>query len=311
MASVTSDVPSSSSYRVKVGMVQMTSVNDKETNFRHNQDLVKQAKEQDCKMVFFPENFSFMGARPGEAQTAAEELTGPTITKYKELAKENNIWLSLGGFQEKGPSGSEKIYNTHVIISAEGKIVAWYRKIHLYDVPMVGLVESRQSLPGEKLVSCDSPVGTLGVTICYDLRFPEVYQKLTFLHGAQVLLVPSAFAVKTGQAHWETLLRARAIETQCYVIAAAQVGQHNEDGNKRQSYGHSVAIDPWGKILIDMEARTGLTTFEIDPELVKSTRDNMPMHKHRRYDIYGDGPHARDQAHEEEKSQKKEELFFG
>ncbi|CAK0866857.1 unnamed protein product [Prorocentrum cordatum] len=118
------------------------------------------------------------------------------------------------------------------------------------------------------------------------------YQKLTFLHGAEVLLVPSAFAMRTGEAHWELLLRCRAIETQCYVLAAAQVGRHNEDGNKRESWGHSLAIDPWGRTLVNMGTTKGLAVVEIDSELVRSTRENMPIDRHRRYDIYGDAPHA-------------------
>ena len=126
------------------------------------------------------------------------------------------------------------------------------------------------------------------------MRFPELYQKLTFVHNSQVLLMPSAFAMKTGEAHWETLLRARAIETQCYVVAAAQAGLHNTHGNQRRSWGHSLAIDPWGKVVASFGGEgTGVECFEIDLDLVASTRANMPMAEHRRYDIYGDGPHER------------------
>merc|ERR1711924_485418 len=194
--------------------------------------------------------------------------------------------------------------NTHVIIDATGEIAAGYGKIHLFDVPMTGLCESKQALPGSELVACQSPIGRLGVTICYDLRFPELYQKLTFLYGAQVLLVPSAFMMKTGEAHWETLLRCRAIENQCYVFAAAQVGQHNDDGNKRQSWGHSLAIDPWGSILVDMGTTTGVAVVEVNNDMIGSVRENMPMHMHRRYDLYGDGPHSADTtANDEQETQ--------
>lgn len=299
-----------------VGLVQMTSVNSKELNLAKNRDTVRWAAEQGCRLVCFPECFSFIGARPGEAQEAAEALSGPTVAEYKALAKEHGVWLSLGGFQEKAPEGAadDRIFNTHLIISSSGELAAAYRKIHLFDVPMTGLVESKQALPGKELVACESPAGRLGVTVCYDVRFPELYQKLTFLHGARVLLVPSAFAMKTGEAHWETLLRCRAIENQCYVLAAAQVGQHNEDGNKRQSWGHSLAIDPWGKTLVNMGTTVGLSVVEIDMDLVQSTKDNMPMHMHRRYDIYGDGPHqagAPTEEEEEAQRKKKDGLFFG
>eukprot|EP00966_Prymnesium_polylepis_P086730 2007590-Prymnesium_polylepis.2 len=127
----------------------------------------------------------------------------------------------------------------------------------------------------------------------------------------QVLLMPSAFAAKTGQAHWETLLRCRAIETQCYVVAAAQAGQHNEDGNKRRSYGHAMAFDPWGTCIAHLgEDGTGVATFEIDLDLVQSTRDNMPMHAHRRYDLYGDGPHA-SEVNTVPKQETDDKMFFG
>lgn len=293
------------------GLVQMTSVNDKDANFAHNARVVARAAADGCCMVFFPENFSFMGARPGEALAAAEELTGPTLARYKDLARQHSIWLSLGGFQEVGPAGLGKIYNTHLILNGDGDVVAVYRKIHLFDVPMTGLMESNQALPGEELISCDSPVGRLGVSTCYDVRFPELYQKLTFVHGAHVLLVPSAFTMKTGGAqHWEILLRARAIETQCFVLAAAQTGQHNEDGNQRQSWGHSLAIDPWGRTLVDMGIEPGLSVVEIDDSIRKSTRDNMPMHLHRRYDLYGDGPHAAGDL-QRTSEEAKVDLFFG
>lgn len=283
-----------STRRCLAGLVQMCSVNDVHANFSTCARLVKEAKERGAKIVFLPECFSFIGARPGEAQAVAEPLSGPIMRRYRDLACEHDVWLSLGGFQEKSDDpGEGRIYNTHVVVDDCGMVSAAYRKIHLFDVPMTGLVESRQALAGEELVSCASPCGKLGVTICYDMRFPELYQKLTFLHGAQVLLMPSAFAMKTGEAHWETLLRARAIETQCYVVAAAQAGLHNTDGNQRRSWGHAVAFDPWGDAVARFGAEeSGVQVFEIDLDLVGRTRDNMPMRAHRRYDIYGGAPHA-------------------
>lgn len=183
--------------RVRAGLVQMTAVNDKAANFATCAALVSEAVAKGCKVVFLPENFSFMGAQPGEAQRAAEKLDGPTMGRYLQLAREQSVWLSLGGFQERC-DGDERIYNTHVVVDDCGAIQAAYRKIHLYDAPFVGLVESKQAIAGDRLVACDSPVGRLGVTICYDLRFPEVYQKLTFVHGATVHLMPSAFAMKAS-----------------------------------------------------------------------------------------------------------------
>ena len=293
----------------------MRAVNDAAVNFATCKALVAEAARKKCRIVFFPECFSFIGAKPGEAQSAAEALDGPTMGRYRELAQEHGIWLSLGGFQERSDDASEsRIFNTHVVLRETGEVAASYRKIHLFDVPMTGLVESKQALPGDQLVACDSPAGRLGVTVCYDMRFPELYQKLTFRHGCQLLLMPSAFAMKTGEAHWEILLRARAIETQTYVVAAAQAGLHNEDGNRRRSWGHAMAVDPWGTVVAAFGADdTGLKTFEVDLDLVDATRANMPMNEHRRYDLYGDGPHQAGEAapRKRKAGDEHEGLFFG
>lgn len=278
----------------KLGLVQMCSRNDKDVNFDECARLVGEAAAAGCQLVAFPENFAFMGARPGESQAAAEALDGPTMARYCDLARQHGVWLSLGGFQEppQGEASSEgegaKIFNTHVVIDAEGKVVAAYRKIHLFDAPFTGLVESKQARPGSEVVWCDSPIGRLGVTICYDMRFPELYQRLRFEHGCEVLLMPSAFTMETGEAHWEPLLRARAIECQCFVVAAAQAGRHNEDGNRRTSWGHSIAIDPWGRVLADMGGEeVGLRVVELDRTVLESTRNRMPLVSQRRYDLYG------------------------
>mmetsp|Transcript_29524 Transcript_29524/g.74190 ORF Transcript_29524/g.74190 Transcript_29524/m.74190 type:complete len:308 (-) Transcript_29524:63-986(-) len=281
----------------KIGLVQMCSRNDKEVNFQECARLVGEAAAQGCQLVALPECFSFIGARPGEAQIAAEPLSGPTMQRYCALARQHGLWLSLGGFQERpaegtaeGEGGQAKILNTHVVIDGEGGIKAVYRKIHLFDAPFTGLVESKQAIPGSEVVFCDTPVGRLGVTICYDVRFPELYQNLRFGHGCDILLVPSAFTMETGEAHWETLMRSRAIECQCYVFAAAQAGRHNEDGNKRTSWGHSLAVDPWGKVLADMGGTdVGLRVVDIGREALEGTRNRMPLVSQRRYDIYGNG----------------------
>lgn len=275
----------------------MCSRNDKDVNFEESARLVAEAARQGCQLVALPECFSFIGARPGEAQVAAEPLSGPIMAKYRALAKQHGLWLSLGGFQERpkqatveGEGGEAKIFNTHAVIDADGQIVADYRKIHLFDAPFTGLVESKQSMAGSEVVFCDSPVGRLGVTICYDLRFPELYQKLRFAHGCDVLLIPAAFTVPTGSAHWELLLRARAVECQCYVVAAAQAGRHNEDGNKRESWGHAMVVDPWGKVLEDMgRSELGLRVVEISRAATEDVRQRMPLIDQRRYDIYGPG----------------------
>lgn len=274
--------------RVKVGAVQMTSTNDLNANFQTCSRLVQEAAAAGVKLLCLPENFSFVGSKDGESLGIADTLDGPIMQRYCSLARESRIWLSLGGFQEKGPD-EEHLCNTHVLLDDLGNIRSSYSKIHLFDVDVPGgpvLKESNFTTPGSQLVVADSPVGRLGITVCYDLRFPELYQQLRFQHNAQVLLVPSAFTKVTGQAHWEILLQARAIETQCYVIAATQAGKHNE---KRESYGDAIIIDPWGTIVARCPDRlsTGIAVAEIDPAFLDSVRMRMPISEHRRPDIYG------------------------
>ncbi|KAI4351203.1 hypothetical protein L6164_005582 [Bauhinia variegata] len=267
---------------VRVAAAQMTSINDLVVNFATCSRLVKEAAAAGAKLLCFPEAFSFIGARDGESVQIGEPLDGPIMQKYCFLARESSIWLSLGGFQERG-SDDEHVCNTHVIVDDAGEIISTYRKIHLFDVDVPGgrvYKESKYTEAGKDVVVADSPIGRLGLTVCYDLRFPELYQLLRFRHGAQVLLVPSAFTKLTGEAHWEILLRARAIETQCYVIAAAQTGKHND---KRESYGDTLIIDPWGTIIGRLPDRlsTGICIADIDLSLIDSVREKMPIAKQR------------------------------
>ncbi|KAG6734631.1 hypothetical protein I3842_01G280700 [Carya illinoinensis] len=270
-----SDMAASS---VRVAAAQMTSINDLATNFATCSLLVKEAALAGAKLLCLPESFSYVGAKDGDSVKIAEPLDGPIMQKYCSLARESSIWLSLGGFQEKGPD-DEHLCNTHVVIDDAGNIRSTYRKIHLFDVNIPGgrvYKESSFTEAGKDVVAVDSPIGRLGLTVCYDLRFPELYQQLRFQHDAQVLLVPSAFTKVTGQAHWEILLRARAIETQCYVVAATQAGMNND---KRESYGDSIIIDPWGTVVGRLPDRlsTGIAIAEIDFSLIDSVRAKMPI----------------------------------
>ncbi|KAL7153349.1 hypothetical protein ABFS83_04G162200 [Erythranthe nasuta] len=268
---------------VRVAAAQMTSINDLSFNFTTCSRLVKEAAAAGAKLLCFPENFSYVGAKSGDSLSIAEPLDGPIMTKYRSLAKESNIWLSLGGFQETGSDDSH-LRNTHVLIDDSGDIRSTYRKMHLFDVDVPGgavYKESSFTEAGEQIAAVETPFGVLGLTVCYDLRFPELYQRLRFDGGAQVLLVPAAFTTVTGEAHWEILLRARAIETQCYVIAAAQGEKHSE---KRESYGDSLIIDPWGKVVGRLSDRisTGIAVADIDFELIDSVRSKMPISQHRK-----------------------------
>jgi len=280
---VAAQMASTLSAKSLVAVGQMTSVGDKDANFDTCSQLAKEAAAEGCAALFLPECFSFLGATWQESLAASEPLDGPTIQRYQELAKSTGLWLSLGGFQQRSASNPDKLLNTHVVIDAAGAVVASYAKVHLFDVDVPNgplLMESRFTQPGGQLVSCDSPIGRIGLTVCYDLRFPEVYQTLAHQHGATIMTVPSAFTKPTGEAHWEVLLRARAIETQSYVIAAAQAGKHNE---KRESYGHSLIVDPWGVVvgrLADPLA-TGIAIAEVDHERMAAVRSRMPIKEHR------------------------------
>ncbi|PQQ17422.1 nitrilase-like protein 2 isoform X2 [Prunus yedoensis var. nudiflora] len=267
---------------LRVAAAQMTSINDLAANFATCSRLVKEAAAAGAKLICFPESFSFIGAKDGDSIKIAQPLDGPILQQYCSLARESGIWLSLGGFQEKG-SDDEHLFNTHVVVDDAGNIRSTYSKIYLFDVDIPGgraYNEGSFTEPGKNVVATDSPVGRLGLTVCYDLRFPELYQQLRFQHEAQVLLVPAAFTKVTGLAHWEILLRARAIETQCYVIAAAQAGQHND---KRESHGETLIIDPWGTVVGRLPDRlsTGIAIADIDLSLIDSVREKMPIAKHR------------------------------
>ncbi|XP_072543476.1 deaminated glutathione amidase [Salminus brasiliensis] len=272
---------------------QMTSTPNKEANFTACQHLVKQAKDGGASMVFLPEGFDYIGSSREETLQLSESLQGDTISRYSQLAKELNVWLSLGGFHERGHDweNDRRIYNSHVIINEQGEIVAVYRKGHLFDVELAGkgvsLKESAFTIPGPSLVPpVQTPVGKVGLGICYDLRFPELSLALQ-RQGAEILTYPSAFTVATGTAHWEVLLRARAIETQCFVLAAAQVGAHHA---KRSSYGHALAVDPWGVVLGDCGGTEGgVAMVEMNLQRLQDTRRDMPVQQHRREREYYSG----------------------
>jgi predicted amidohydrolase len=274
--------------RFKAACAQLTSTDDRDANLSTCRKLAADAAEKDVKLLAFPECFGFLAAREQDKFAVAEildpERPGPILETAMGIAREHQMWVVGGGIAEVLPEqeGGEttRTYNTCVLLSPEGELAARYRKIHLFDVDIPGkaqLAESDTTARGQELVSIKTPVGKLGLSICYDLRFPELYRKLALDDGAEVLLVPSAFTAHTGAAHWHTLLRARAIENQCFVVAPGQVGRHNA---KRNSYGHSLIIDPWGEILAEIEDGTGLAVAEIDLGRLEETRQRMPCLRH-------------------------------
>ncbi|VDK17303.1 unnamed protein product [Anisakis simplex] len=269
-----------------IAVCQMTCTHDLEENFKTAMSMMERAKERDAKMVFFPECFDFVGRNREENISLAMSEDDEYIGRYKETAKKLRIWLSLGGFHNKDPENVRPPYNTHLIIDQNGNICGRYQKLHLFDLDIPGrvrLMESEFSGAGHKMVSpVQTPIGLVAMGICYDVRFAElaIWNRL---EGAQILTYPSAFTVNTGLAHWESLLRTRAIETQCYVVAAAQTGRHSD---KRSSYGHSMVIDPWGAIVAQCSENVGMCFAEISLPYLNEVRTMQPVFAHRRNDLY-------------------------
>lgn len=262
-------------------VVQLQSTSDQERNLEVAIALIEQAAQAGARFVGTPENTNFLGPHE-EKVRRAEPLDGPTGKRFAELASRLRIHLLLGSFNERSEE-SGRCYNTSVLYSPSGEVLASYRKIHLFDVDVseeVRFKESRTIRPGVSTVVARTELGPIGLSICYDLRFPGLYQKLVD-DGAQILTVPSAFTLTTGKDHWYPLLRARAIETQCYVLAPAQFGRH-DDGGLRQSYGHSMIVDPWGQVLATAPEGPGFALAAIDLERVAKVRQAIPVQQHRR-----------------------------
>lgn len=270
-----------------IGVCQLTCTVDKDKNFQISRSLIEKAKNKGAKVIFLPEAVDYIGESKQQSIDMAEDLNDITISKYQDLAKQLGVWISVGGFHQK-VKDEKRVLNTHVMIDNTGEIKSTYNKTHLFDLDIPGkvrLCESDYTVPGDTMVSpVETPVGKVGLSICYDLRFPEMSTALA-KEGADILTYPSAFTVPTGMAHWEVLLRSRAIETQCYVVAAAQTGKHNE---KRQSYGHAMVVDPWGTVIAQCREGTDVCVAEIDLSYLKSVRANMPVWSHRRPDLYGE-----------------------
>lgn len=270
----------------RIAVAQMTSTHDVEANFEACRGLVAKAADRGARLVSLPENFAFLGEKDGDVRGFKRPLESELVQRYRALAVEHRVWLSLGGFAESGPD-DEHAYNAHLLVDEQGELRAVYRKLHLFDVDLPDGTQLRESngiAPGNELVVADSPVGKLGLSICYDLRFPELYLSLT-KRGAEVLLIPAAFTAPTGKAHWEPLLRARAIENECYVAAAAQFGRHNA---RRESHGHAMIVDPWGAVIARCSDGTGVAVADVEPDYLAKVRARIPVMRHRRPEVYGE-----------------------
>ncbi len=261
------------------GAIQMAASNDKSANLEKAENLVRLAAARGARLVALPEVFNWRGKRSDES-AAAENLDGVTLTLMGGLARELEIHLLAGSITEH-VQGQDKRYNTSVLFSPHGERLSTYRKIHLFDVDLPGRVtikESDAKIPGAEVVTAATTLGTIGLSVCYDLRFPELYRKLAFA-GATILTIPSAFTFPTGEAHWEVLVRARAIENQCYVVAPAQFGP-NVHGFS--DYGNTMIVDPWGRVLARAGDNEGVVVAPLDMSYLERVRRELPSLAHSR-----------------------------
>ena len=265
----------------KVAAIQMTSGADVEHNLTRAEALCREAAADGARLLVLPECFAYLGPEDGKF-ALAEPLPdgGPILKRMSQLARETQSELVLGGFYEQ-TAAPRKVRNACIHLDEHGRVTAVYRKIHLFDVDLpdgTKLEESAGVEAGQDVVVTDTRAGKLGLSVCYDLRFPELYRKHVDL-GATLITVPAAFTLTTGKDHWHVLLRARAIEAQCYVIAAAQTGHHF---GTRRSYGHALICDPWGCVVAECSEGEGFAAAAIDNALIERVRTTLPSLRHRR-----------------------------
>jgi predicted amidohydrolase len=258
---------------------QMTSTADRGRNLDTAIRLINEAADMGAKLIGLPENFAYMGPEDGRLATA-ETIEGPTLSALREVARQRSVYVIAGSIAER-VADPKKTANTSALIADDGSIVAVYRKIHLFDVQIpdgARYAESEVVQAGDQAIIAPTALGRIGLTICYDLRFPELYRKLAGF-GAQILSIPAAFTLYTGKDHWEVLLRARAIENLAYVVAPAQVGSHSA---KRQTFGNAMIVDPWGVVLARCADGEGVCVAPFRRERIERVRLELPALKHRK-----------------------------
>ena len=263
--------------------VQMTSGPDVAANLAAAGSLIEGAAGSGASVVLLPENFNFIGRRDADKRAIAETYgAGPSQDFLAAAARRHGIWI-VGGTQPlRSEAADGRVTNSLLVYEPTGSCVARYDKIHLFDVDVPGKPgetyrESAHVAPGRDVVLVDTPAGRLGLSVCYDMRFPELYRRLSAA-GAEILVMPAAFTVPTGRAHWETLLRARAVENLCYVVAAAQSGVHP---NGRETYGDSLIVDYWGRVLTRLPRGSGFVSAEIDRGALERVRAEFPALQNR------------------------------
>lgn len=270
---------------VRVSVIQMNAGDDKAANLAAAERLVREAVAADRPdLVVLPEVWTCLGGSEETKRAAAEVLgeEGEAYRLMRDLARSHRIWLYGGSVLERDPR-AEKLFNTSVVFDRDGREVARYRKIHLFDITAPDGRAYRESATfgrGQEVVVFEAEGLKIGCSICYDLRFGELYRKLSE-RGAELLVVPAAFTLHTGKDHWEVLTRARAIETQCYLAAAAQWGPHRAGNEERWSYGHSLIVDPWGLVVAQVSDGEGFATARIERSRIAQVRARIPVQAHR------------------------------
>jgi len=267
---------------MRAAVVQTTSTDDLAANLKAAEGLVREAVDRGAELVALPENFAFL-RREGRPVPCRQSLDGEIVGRVRAWARELGTWILGGTFPETVPGEDERFHNTSVLVSDRGEVAAVYRKIHLFDVDLRAggggaYRESAHVVPGREVVVAATPFGGIGLSVCYDLRFPELYRAMA-ARDAAFLAVPSAFTPQTGKDHWEVLLRARAIENQAFVLAPAQTGRHDPE---RASHGRSMIVDPWGVVLAQVGDRPGVAVADCRAEDLERVRAAVPALRHRR-----------------------------
>ena len=259
----------------RIALAQTTTSDDFEANLEAADRMVHEAAENGAALLAFPEVFLYLGGYKGKLKVA-EPLDGAIVSRFREAAARHGMMLLLGSIHERIPDDASRVYNTSVLVGANGEVLASYRKLKLFDValPAMKIKESDSIAPGDAVPPVvETPIGKLGLTICFDLRFSDLYLDLR-RRGAEIVFIPSNFTAPTGAAHWEVLIRARAVEGQYFVVAPAQTGKHNA---KYSSYGHSMLVDPWGKVVAMAPADPGVIYGDINLAYLEQVRAELPM----------------------------------
>ena len=266
----------------RIAACQMNSQNDKDANLETAEHLIDEAARLGAQMVGLPEMFNMLG-EDQDTLKGAEDLPGRTSEMLAGKARQHGMYIHGGSIPIR--AAGNKVSNTTLVFDPEGQIISRYDKIHLFDIHIEGqksYKESSKVQSGEEMVTFETEHGNFGLTICYDIRFPELYRALT-LNGARVIFHPAAFTLYTGKDHWETLIRARAIENQVYMVSPAQIGSH---GNGKQCYGSTMIVDPWGTVVARAPERPCVIYADVEYNVQDKIRQELPSLQHRRPDIY-------------------------